>query len=318
MTKRIAKRKLTEIDFQHDGAHVALTSKEQGFSANGHPTALVLKSNFTKEVIEKIQQVRVTMELPDFLRKFFSLYGSDAEVLARMMGYVPETEEKEEWSYEGYIQEQLESFEILKSANEGNSIEVLAALTGEQYLQLLQDQESLEKAFADVEKNTAPVAAKGLTDAKAKAKDSGEKKPKVKPSDVNKGKQMEDDKKVEMIEKSQFEVLKKANETMQAELTKALEDVAVFKAEKQAAVEKARLEKLIAAVGDKAKADKLFKALKLVETDAEFEESVAVLAEMHKAVEKSTLFEEKGLNADDAIKPVESAVSLAIKKNLAK
>lgn len=310
--KKVAKRKLKDVTFEHESAHVALVSDSQGGPANGHDYALVTKSNFSKEIIEKVQQVRVTMELPDFLRKFFSLYGTDAEVLARMMGYVPEVDESEEWSYEGYIQEQLESFEILKSANESNPVEVLASLDGEQYLQLLKDQESLEKAFADIEKNSAPVADKGLTDAEAKAKDSGKKKPKVKPSDVNKGKQMDEEVKVQM------EALQKANDKAQVELQKALALVEEFKAEKKAALEKARLEKLTAAVGDKDKAEKLFKALKLVESDAEFDESIAVLSDMHKAIEKSALFKETGLNADEPAKVEESAVSKAIKKNLGK
>lgn len=317
MTKRIAKRKLTNVDFQEEGSHVALVSKDQGGPANSHDYALVMKSNFSKEVIEKAQQVRVTLELPDFLCKFFHLYYEDAEVLARMMGYEPpEMKDDYAYDYEAYIQEKVNSFEILKSANESNATEVLATLDGDQYLQLLQDQEMFEKALTKYEKDSADDADKGLTDAKAKAKDSGKKKPKVKPSDVNKGKQMDEN--VEMIQKSQFEALQKANEAVQAELKKAQELVEAFKAEKQAAIEKARLEKLIVAVGDNTKADKLFKALKLVESDTEFNEAVAVLTEMHKAVEKSALFNEKGLNADDAVKVEESAVSKAIKKNLNK
>ena len=100
MTKKTTKAQsqLTNIDFTHDGAHIALVSKEQGHGANGHHYALVMKSSgFSQESIQKMQQIQVTLDLPDFLRKFFSLYYDDAEVLARLMGYVkPEDEDEDE------------------------------------------------------------------------------------------------------------------------------------------------------------------------------------------------------------------------------
>lgn len=85
-----AKRKLSEISFEHEGAHVALVSKEQQ-PANGHNYALVLKaSKFSKETLEKMQSIKVTLSIPEFLEKFFNIYGTNAEVLARMLGYVPQ------------------------------------------------------------------------------------------------------------------------------------------------------------------------------------------------------------------------------------
>lgn len=45
-------------------------------------------NNFSPEFNKKMQQIGATMELPDFLEKFFGIWGSDAEVLARLMGYV--------------------------------------------------------------------------------------------------------------------------------------------------------------------------------------------------------------------------------------
>ena len=35
-TKQKAKRALKDITFEHDGAHIALVSKEQGGPAHGH------------------------------------------------------------------------------------------------------------------------------------------------------------------------------------------------------------------------------------------------------------------------------------------
>jgi hypothetical protein len=159
-TQRKAKRKLSDISFEKEGAHVALTSKQQGGPANGHDYALVLKANkFSEEFVQKMQQVRVTMELPDFLRKFFSVYYEDAEVLARMMGYEkPEmTEEVKTQDYEDYIQSKLEAFEILKSANDSESLsQVLSDLDENEYLAMLNDQERIEKAFEELKKAYKP------------------------------------------------------------------------------------------------------------------------------------------------------------------
>lgn len=159
-TQRKAKRKLSDISFEKEGAHVALTSKTQGGPANGHDYALVLKANnFSEEFVQKMQQVKVTMELPEFLRKFFGMYGDDCEILAKMMGYEkPDMQDEvEKESYEDYIQSKMEAFEILKSANEADSLaDVLSTLDEMEYLAMLNDQERIEKAFAELEKAYKP------------------------------------------------------------------------------------------------------------------------------------------------------------------
>ena len=98
MTDKVkAKRKLTDITFEHEGAHLALVHKMQGGSANGYKT-LVMKSvdNRSPEFIEKASQVKVTLSLPDFLEKFFHVWGEDAELLATMFGYEPSEDESDE------------------------------------------------------------------------------------------------------------------------------------------------------------------------------------------------------------------------------
>ena len=68
MTQK-AKRRLSDISFSHEGAHLALCSKSQG-AANNWNKALIMKGhNFSPEFIQKMQQIQVTYELPDFLRK---------------------------------------------------------------------------------------------------------------------------------------------------------------------------------------------------------------------------------------------------------
>lgn len=162
--QRKAKRKLTNIDFSGETSHIALVHKDQGGPASGADYKLALKNtNFSQEFIEKMQQIRVTLSVPDFLEKFFHLYGSDAEVLARMLGYIPEEDDKEEeydsdW-YEKYIQEKLDSFEILKSLNESDSVaNTLATLNETQYLTLLKDQSNIEKALVKKESELVATA----------------------------------------------------------------------------------------------------------------------------------------------------------------
>ena len=161
-TKQKAKRKIKALDFSGANAAVALVSKDQGGAANGAPTLIIKAANFSDEFIEKMQTVKVELELPEFLTRFFNVYGADAQVLARMMGYVPEMEEEDDMEsddndsddYEDYIQSRLQSFELMKSAHESQDFTaVLSDLQEDEYLALLQDQELLEKAMKDMEES---------------------------------------------------------------------------------------------------------------------------------------------------------------------
>ena len=341
-TPRKAKRKLSDISFEKEGAHLALVSKDQGGPANAHDYALVMKSvNFSEEFIQKMQQVKVTLELPEFLRRFFGLWYDDAEVLAAMMGYVEPADtaameaEESKAEVQSWIEERMSAFEIIKSLENIEAIpEVLSTLDEEQYLGLLKDQEMLEKAFAkidkaDKQKNSAKAKSKadeGSTEAVAKAEQSDDKtEAKVEPSEtVNKGKSMTKEVKavtqevaVEMVEKSAFESIQKQLEDQKVELQKALDLVKAFEAEKKEAIRKSRFEQVKTAVKDEAKAEVLFKAVGLVEDQAEFEIVVKALAEMQAVVEKSALFVEQGVQVDAAEAPKESAVAKVLKARLA-
>ena len=186
MTDKVkAKRKLTDITFEDEGAHLALVHKAQGGSANGYKT-LVMKSvdNRSPEFIEKASQVKVTLSLPDFLEKFFHVWGDDAEILATLFGYTPSEDDIGEYEQESFwcwyrekaakegnldywgdpltratdedrkqwLSEQLQGIEILKSATIAKgSIDFISGLTEEQYLNLLKDQEFIEKSFTKLE-----------------------------------------------------------------------------------------------------------------------------------------------------------------------
>lgn len=398
-TQRKAKRKLSDISFEKEGAHVALTSKQQGGPANTHDYALVLKANkFSEEFVQKMQQVRVTMELPDFLRKFFSVYYEDAEVLARMMGYEkPEmTEEVKTQDYEDYIQSKLEAFEILKSANDSESLsEVLSELDENEYLAMLNDQERLEKAFKELEKAYKPKVGdmvtwnssggkatgkvtKIVTDGSIDVPDTNfsvkgtEDNPAVmikiyrdgKPTDtmvghkagtlskvskslaqesepaafadgndtstnagveniegvstsVNKEElektKMEDEVKVETVEKAQFELVQKALDEQKVQLQKAMETIAQFEAEKKEAINKAKTEKVKAIVKDESKVEAIAKAALSLESEDDFTAFLAAIEAMMTTVETSEMFVEKGASAQEETAVKESAVAKLLK-----
>lgn len=324
-----AKRKLSDISFEHEGAHVALVSKEQGGGANGHNYALVMKSNFSKEFVEKMQQVQVTMELPEFLRKFFSVYYEDAEVLARMMGYVkPEEEEDDSDSYEDYyekrIQERLASFTVLKSMEKADDVTaILATLDEDAYLALLKDQEAVEKALKNSEVAIKATSEEGATEAVAKAKEtvnkaedapSGETK-----QELGKSMKKEDsENKVETVEKSVVVELQKALDDQKVLLEKALEQVAAFEAEKKEAIVKAKTAKIETIVKDKAQSAALVKAAVALESEEDFNAFVTSVEALVASVEKSALFDEKGASVVTEEKEVESAVAKAVKAQLSK
>lgn len=349
---RPAKRKLTDITFDHEGAHLALVSKDLNAGpANLQDYSLVLKAveGFSDEILEKASQVTVTLPIEQFLQKFFNLWYEDAEVLARAMGYTTEAmeyaekekleeeavaaagivEEEDDYSYEGYIQKRLDSFSIMKSMHESDT-SAMANLTGEQYLQLLQDQEQLEKAFTKVAeiKQAAKVQVKKESDLKATASESDTQQNSrvektVEPSgSVQKQKEgnymtkevktVVADVEKELVEKSVLVDLQKAMETQAKELTKALALVKQFEQEKKDAITKSRMDKLSAAVKNQEQAGALFKGANLLE-DADFEAFLKAVADIQAIADQSDLFKAVGADgqveqkADEGISDVKKA-----------
>lgn len=293
-------KKLSEVTFEHEGAHVALVHKDQGGPANKKDYALILKANnFSPEYITKMQKVQVTLELPEFLRKFFGLYYEDSEVLARMLGYVkPEDEEDEEidW-YEDYIEERLKSFEILKSAYESEDMsKVIAALNEKEYLAVLKDQSLVEKALRKKErlekqaaKNSAVKSAEeGSTEAVEKSKKSDEKNlAEVEPSGVNK------------TEKNNMDVveLQKSLDQQKEELQKALDLIKTYQEKEAQAVVKSKTGQITALVQDEKVAQILVKAGLALDQDEDFTAFVGAVKAMSEQVEKSSLFKETGVSS---------------------
>ena len=351
-TQRKAKRKLSDIDFSKEDSHIALVSASQGGPANGADYQLVIKaSNFSEETIQKMQQVKVTMELPDFLQKFFSLYYDDAQILAAMMGYVRPVDSEvlpssDYWSE--YINSQLASFEILKSVYESeNTVESLSQLDEHQYLAMLKDQETLEKAFKKIDKaNQAKekeqqvkakpkvklVTAKESTVVKS-AEDTSvtrEVKQEVTSSDViaeksavTKGKQMTKEtqvieQEVEVIAKAEFDIINKALEEQKVQLEKAMQVIAQFEAEKKEAITKAKTEKVKALVKDQSALAIVTKASLSLESEDDFAAFLAAIQAMQATVTTETMFMEKGVSTPEETQIQESAVAKILKSQFSK
>lgn len=324
-TARKATRKITALDFSGENAAVALVSKEQGGAANGFRTLMVKSANFSEDFIQKMQTVRVEMEIPDFIEAFFKLEENQAKALAFLLGWREDLQEEAmepEMDFNKWVNSNMKSFEILKSLKDSEDFYAdIASLTEEEMLTLVQEQELFEKALrqskestevakaAEADVNTSiasEVKGKGTSPVVKKSKKGNSMTQEVVNSEVT----------VEMVEKSQFEAIQKQAQE-QAELLKAaMQELEVFKAEKAAFIAKARKQALVDAAKDEAKADQLFKAVGSLE-DADFNAVVEVVKALATAVEKSDLFVEKGVSAEKE-EIVESPVAKALRARIQK
>ena len=342
MTDKVkAKRKLTDITFEHEGAHLALVHKAQGGAASGYKT-LVMKSvdNRSPEFIEKASQVKVTLSLPDFLEKFFHVWGEDAELLATLFGYEPSEDESEEYSTQGFwswyrekamehgavdswgdpitrptsqdrkewVEDQLQGIEILKSATLAKgSADFINSLTEEQYLGLLKDQQFIEKSFKlqevkkDLDGESGGKPTKGVNPKQTKA---------------SKADTQEKEMTQETIEKAQYDAKEVELQKALADIQKAKEEIELFKAKEKEAVEKAREAEVVAAVVDVDASAKLFKAVKDLDAEA-FKDVVDVVKALTAKVDESEMFKEKG-SPEEGVKVAKSAVQAELDKLLKK
>ena len=288
-----AKKRITDLTFDHDGAHLALCSKSQG-AANNWNKALVMKShNFSPEIIQKMQAVQVTMSIPDFLEKFFWLMEEDAKFLASIMGYVepPEDESQEAVDdYNKWVKDNFESFSIIKSLHESKNLpESLSKLTGEEYLSVLTDQAVIEKALTTFTLEQ---------DSKVDTSTQVEKPVEASASKVQKKKEKNMTQATpEMVEKSALTAIEKAMNETKVELQKALDQVKQFEEEKRQAVVKSKTDAVTALVKDAKQAEVLVKAALALDTQEDFEALVGVVKALVEQVDKSDLFKEVGASA---------------------
>lgn len=318
MTERTAKRRLRNFDFSQEGAHLALVHKDQGGAANGYST-LIMKSTgqFSPEFIKKMQMIRVTMELDDFLEKFFGLWGSDAKVLAALLGYdesqeldtgvynddsfwewwedqfedgaesyrQPTDEDKKKW-----LAYRLEGIEIIKSLKDPETrLDVLAGLSEDNYLAVIKEQLRFEKA----------LNAKATSGGKKPVKKA--EKTKKSQSIVNKADKavtkednpMTDSVQPELIEKAQLEAVEKAYQAQVEELKKAQEQIEKYKQAEKASIAKLRKASVLEAVEAEAEAEKLFKAVGEL-SDENFQAVVEVVKALAVKADAGSFFTEQG------------------------
>lgn len=280
MPDKKAKRILKDINFNSTDSHIALTAAVQGYSANNRPEALILKAamkNKSKDAevtLKKIQQIQVTLELPEFLRRFFDLYYDDAEVLAKLLGYEHAPEDN---YYNDYLKEKVESFVILKALHESaNPKTEFDKLEPDSKLAVLVDQILLEEKI--LEKSKQPKQVKEDTQV-----------PEVK-----------DDSAANTAVSKDAEALAKSLVDVQAQLNKASAELEEFRKEKQQAVLKAKTEKVTAACKDKTQIEIFVKAALALQDEKDFEAFVAGLATLNKAVEDSSFFREEGASGKKA------------------
>jgi len=270
------KRKLKSFNFEAEGSHVSLVGPAIGGPANGY-TTLITKATegIPLAFVEKADMVRVTMTIQDFLRRFFSLYYDEAEVLAGILGFNVDMEESTEDSYQDYIQSQIDSVELMKSLFKAENItKAISEVTTEQFDTLLKDQLLVEKAMSSQE---------GVSKQNVK-----QTKEDVTPMSTEN---------LDVVQKSDLEALiEKAVGPLKTELTKANETIEAFKAKEKEQVSATRKAALKDAVKDEEKAEVLFKSFSNL-TDEEFTSTVETLKAMTTAGDAGELFTEKGVDA---------------------
>lgn len=309
-----AKRKLSDIDFSKEDAHVALVHKDQGGPANGHDYSLILKStnNFSPEFIKKAQEVQITMELPDFLEKFFYVWGEDAKFLAGLMGWVepPEDEIQEaKDEYMNWVEDRFTSFSIIKSLHEAKNLpEALSKLTEQDYLDVLTDQVEIEKALSKFDEESK-TSATNVEKTKVEAPASKQ---------VKKNKEKVMTQAVDMVEKSELVAVEKALSDQKVALEKALAQVKEYEEEKKQAIVKSKTDAVKAVVKDEKQAAVIVKAALALEDQADFEALVEVFKSLNELVEKSDAFKEIGVSAEAGETPKKNGVLEIIKSQQSK
>lgn len=325
-TKRKPKRILKDISFENDAAHLALVHRDQGGPASGADYKLVVKSTeqYSDEFLEKAASIALNLELTEYVTKFYAEM-EDSTTLAKALGC----------SEEETVEDKIKSIETLKQLYEAeNMSDVLSNLSEDDYLQMLQDQQIIEKVFKkiDAEKNkpakskvkTKVIEQDDPTDSVEKSTEdvtsvASEVINEDKPSVVTKHKEKKSmaketvqviDAEIEVVNKAQYDEIQKAMQLQTEQLNKALEQVELFKKEKQEAIAKNRKEQLVKACGEKAEI--IFKACGDA-TDEDFAAVVKALADMQSVIEKSDLFKETGASVE-----VEADVSNDIVANIIK
>lgn len=121
----------------YDNDGVAICANFTKYGANGMgASSLMMKANddvTTTELRKALKQVRVELSMEEFLRKFFDMWGDNAKILAKILGY--EVEDATE-TYDDYIENKVESVELLKSLKTEEDFFKLDPATQDKFISL--------------------------------------------------------------------------------------------------------------------------------------------------------------------------------------
>lgn len=286
-----AKRVITEFNFDEVGASVHLVSKEQGGAANGF-TTLIKKSNSTNHlpdiedinIQKKLEQIRVTMSMEDFLCKFFGMYSSDAEMLTKLLGFETEyehymsQESNESPSYSDYLTTRLDSFELMKSMYEGNFENVSAS----DIVTILELQEKLESKLKEEMMDKITIEKSRFSELEAAEQELATK--------------------IEVI---------KSLEAAKATLEEQLEEIKKAQADAELEAMKGRLEGLV----EGEKIERMAKSLLSMDKEVA-EDFIQTLVAKKSAIENSDLFKEVSVDGEKEELTPEQEKELKMKKAL--
>lgn len=321
MTKAIkATRKLSNFNFDFEGAAVALVGPAVGGAANGHTTILTKSlEGITEEQVDKATEVQVTMNIVDFLCKFYHIWYEDALVLATAFGYdvgdAGYSFDESAADYDRYIQEKVDAIQVMKSLVLDKEVDdikkAVAELSAEDYLLILKAQEQFEKNFeaatlkVEAIKKSSGIPAKGVSVSED-----------TKPPSVEIQKQEEDSMSEFITKAAHEEAVSKAVEIalapVQEELQKAKDKLAEIEQEKAESVAKARKAAIAEVEKDEASAEALYKSLEAV-SDESFAVIVKSLKAKEEKLEDSDLFKQKSKNTEVEETVAENATSAILK-----
>lgn len=314
MTDKTKKRRLSDIDFSHTGAHVALVGKAQGGAANNH-TTILFKSKATDHISqEDLKSVLQGSKSAEQVELEKAKFISEVRSALRL-----KVEEQFAGKYEWLYLEDFSDSEIVFSSDAGMFIVGYSLSGDDEYI--LEDQATgveyksilVENGSLKLSKDAQEKLKEGVYSLVTKALDNPETNERV--IGVLKSIEEKANKMQEEIQKAVDTAKAEAAAqlaSVQEELQKAKDVIAAVEAEKKATVMKAR-EAQVAAF-DKEGAEALVKATEGLADDA-FAVIVKSLEAKQKQVEQSDLFVQKSTQ-EAADKVEESATVTLIKAQI--
>lgn len=124
---------ITDVNFEFEGAHIAVVHKVQGGAANGVHSALITKAtkdidaSQLEEVEKNLRRAKVTIPLDDFLEYFSALEEQEQESV--LIEYEQRAEGEVPVLAGDYIESRVNSMDFLKSVNK----ESIKDLTDDQF-----------------------------------------------------------------------------------------------------------------------------------------------------------------------------------------